>query len=83
MDGQYPIKPYVKPKGTTITTHKLKGKFGKVIELFCDESKPEVVSFHIKTSRGTLKETIEVSLEEALALAKTITVWDDYLAKKQ
>lgn len=83
MEGQYPIKPYVKPKGTSQLTHKTTAKFGKVLELFCDESKPGMVTFYIKSNRGTLKDTIEISLEDALSLANSITGWDKHLPKEE
>ena len=51
MEGQYPIKPYKRPKDTTTTTQTITGKMGKVIEIFLDNSRPEIVTFYIKSNK--------------------------------
>ena len=83
MEGEYPIKPYKKPKGTITLHHTITGKNGKVIEFFGDQANPEIVTFYIKNNRGTLKDTIEISIEDARNLVTTITGWDKLLPKEE
>ncbi len=52
----------------------LKGKMGKTIDVTYNEDNPDIVEFVIKNNRGSIKDTIEVPIENVLQFAKVITV---------
>lgn len=83
MESQYPIKPYKKPtKPLTTTKITMIGKMGKSIEVDYSNASPEMVTFSIKSNRGTVKDVLEIPIEKVLSLAKSITIDHDLFTRE-
>jgi hypothetical protein len=56
---------------------------GKVIEAIYHEANPEVITFNIKSNRGTLKDVIEIPRNQFAHLAGIANFWDKKQANNE
>lgn len=84
MDSKYPVKPYKPAKtATTTTTAKMTGKKGKQIVAVYKDAEPDVVVFSIKSNRGTVKDVIEMPIQEAIDFFRTLSVMHEHYLKEK